>query len=115
MKKLLLLLLFVPLIGLGQNRYDINEVTYDIDTLRYASLYKDSSYQNMIKYHLEDTCLENIILFRDTLIIYIKSDMSVLEDGVVFSLYKSGQLMNEANFKYDSLPLTLKNNFQALQ
>ncbi len=48
MKKLLLLLLCVPLIGLGQNRYHIDEVTSPNDTLTY--LKHDMSLLNGIVY-----------------------------------------------------------------
>ena len=49
MKKLLLLLLCVPLIGFGQNRYHLNEVTSPNDTLTY--LKEDMSLVSGVVYY----------------------------------------------------------------
>ena len=82
MKKLLLLLLCVPLIGLGQNRYHIDEVTSPNDTLTY--LKHDMSLLNGIVYSE----------FGDLgMYVYGK------EEGLHKRWFEDGQLWTESNYK----------------
>ena len=88
MKKLLLLLLCVPLIGLGQNRYHIDEVITPNDTLTY--LKKDMSLVNGIVYVAQSGKLYAEIEFKDG-----------KRDGIFkgYSIVHPGKLLTEANWK----------------
>ncbi len=106
MKKLLLLLLCVPLIGVGQNRYHIDEVTWPNDTIAY--LKHDMSLLNGVVY-CEFGELGNFIggkrndehkrWYENGQLKFEGNFKDDKEDGLQRHWYENGQLKYEGNYK----------------
>jgi len=93
MKKLLLILLCVPLIGLGQERYHIDEVTSTNKKTLLLYLKKDMS---LVSGKVTER-------YKNGQLKYERNYKDGKRDGLSTWWYQNGQLMIEEQYKYGEL------------
>jgi len=90
MKKLLLLLLCVPLIGIGQTEY--KKTYYENGKTETEGNYIDGRKEGLWKWYYESGELESTGIYKNG-----------QSHGIFHGWYKNGQLRCEGYFKYDKL------------